>query len=154
MLLWSYDLIPAFCLVAFIGYIVSVRLELFAQFGVEALASNMSDDSIDALSATSEEGGKNLKFWKKLRSDAIEQPYYGFSVLKEKSMNDWRSDIKSRYGPTGQLMVCTERKREKRRVIGSQHTHGLYLADRPGGPTGTFQKVSYRLTAFLWIHTN
>ncbi|ORY99950.1 hypothetical protein BCR43DRAFT_484605 [Syncephalastrum racemosum] len=65
----------------------------------------MSDDSIEALSAATEEGGKNLKFWKKLRSEAIDQPYYGFSVLKEKSMNDWRSDIKSRYGPTGQLML-------------------------------------------------
>ena len=52
-------------------------------------------------------GNKHTKqFWKRLKSDlGSTNLNYGFTALETKSMNEWRSDIMRKYGPTGQLMV-------------------------------------------------
>lgn len=100
------------------GFIVSVRVDMIAQFGVEALATaadaETEEQSISSPSSSSspdqEDNGKSGKhmrqFWRRLKQDlGTSEINYGFNVLEKKSLNDWWSDIKRKYGPTGQLFV-------------------------------------------------
>ncbi|KAI7852976.1 hypothetical protein BDC45DRAFT_511985 [Circinella umbellata] len=123
--LWYYDLLVAFFFAACIGYILSIRLDLLAQFGVEALATaaedeekkNDDDNDNDKENENNEDedengdkkkkkGNKHTKqFWKRLKNDLGSTDLnYGFTALETKSMNEWRSDIMRKYGPTGQLL--------------------------------------------------
>lgn len=100
------------------GFIVSVRVDMIAQFGVEALATaadaETEEQSISSPSSSSspdqEDNGKSGKhmrqFWRRLKQDlGTTEVNYGFNVLEKKSLNDWWGDIKRKYGPTGQLFV-------------------------------------------------
>lgn len=106
------------------GFIVSVRVDMFAQFGVEALATAADAETEDQPTSSSstpssassssspdpEENGKSgrhmRQFWRRLKQDlGTTEVNYGFNVLEKKSLNDWWGDIKRKYGPTGQLFV-------------------------------------------------
>ncbi|KAJ8661017.1 hypothetical protein O0I10_003239 [Lichtheimia ornata] len=122
--LWHYDLLVTFFFLSCMGFIVSVRVDMFAQFGVEALAtaadaetedqpassSSTPSSSSSSSSPEQQENGKSGKhmrqFWRRLKQDlGTTEVNYGFNVLEKKSLNDWWGDIKRKYGPTGQLFL-------------------------------------------------
>lgn len=118
--LWYYDLLIVCLPLAIVGYIILIRADQFAQFGVEALAStsetmataasSLGDDnnSTSDNEDSSKSSDKNWHFWKRIRSDVGTQVHYGFAAFEKKSMNEWRSDIYKKYGPKGQRLVsCT-----------------------------------------------
>ena len=85
-----------------IGYIISIRLDLLAQFGVEALATAADEEQPQE----QQESKHTKQFWKRLKRDLGSSDLnYGFPALETKSMNEWRSDIQRKYGPSGQLLV-------------------------------------------------
>ncbi|KAI9322399.1 hypothetical protein BX666DRAFT_2022878 [Dichotomocladium elegans] len=108
--LWYYDLIVPFLFLAIIGYCVHVRIDMMAQFSVEALAtvdpgkfdnSVGADEDVDA-------GGHAHQFWRRLRQDLGRNTVYpvqDITLFEKRSLSDWWAEIKRMYGPKGQLIL-------------------------------------------------
>ncbi|KAI8384540.1 uncharacterized protein BYT42DRAFT_612235 [Radiomyces spectabilis] len=93
VILWYHDLLLTVSFALLIMFIISIRMDTFAQYGVEALAKD------------NEVPETNGRFWKKFRHHYGTQPYLGFSALEHKSLSEWRSDVKEQYGPKAQLLM-------------------------------------------------
>ncbi|KAI9497951.1 hypothetical protein BDB00DRAFT_868085 [Zychaea mexicana] len=170
LILWYLDLLVPFFFAACIAYIVSIRLDLLAQFGVEALATAADNNTKEEQEndGSKNEDGKNRKsenkhtkqFWKRLKHDlGSTELNYGFTALETKSMNEWRSDIMKRYGPRGQLLfmdildrlervknLLTWKRPEKTRML-------LWLLVA-SAVTLTFLPTRYMTKlVFLWLGT-
>ncbi|KAG0183556.1 hypothetical protein DFQ28_002125 [Apophysomyces sp. BC1034] len=100
LILWYYDLLLAFACIWCAGFIVWVRLDSFVQLGDEALANSLSSESPESSESNLAKIGQ---LWKRIRIDPY--PRHGFSILAKKSVLEWRTDIKHKYGPKGQLLL-------------------------------------------------
>ncbi|KAF1803376.1 hypothetical protein V8B55DRAFT_1504990 [Mucor lusitanicus] len=99
LILWYYDLIMAFvCIWMAIGILV-VRLDMFAQYGVEALEEQPETD------ATVKSWNHN--FWMKMRTTMGTRSPYGFNLFDDIdiSVNEWKTDLYTKYGPTIQIIL-------------------------------------------------
>ncbi|KAI9267671.1 hypothetical protein EDC94DRAFT_582374 [Helicostylum pulchrum] len=97
VILWWYDLILAFiCTWVGIG-IIWVRLDMFAQYGVDALEVQPETD------ATLKSW--NRSFWMKMRTNINSKSAYGFDLFTDISISEWRDTIYTKYGPTIQLVL-------------------------------------------------
>ncbi|GAN06987.1 hypothetical protein MAM1_0144c06477 [Mucor ambiguus] len=99
LILWYYDLIMAFvCIWMAIGILV-VRLDMFAQYGVEALEEQPETD------ATVKSWNRN--FWMKMRTTMGTRSPYGFNLFDDIdiSLNEWKTDLYTKYGPTIQIIL-------------------------------------------------
>jgi hypothetical protein len=102
LLLWYYDLIMAFvCVWLAIGILV-VRLDMFAQYGVDALEEQPETD------ATVKSWNRN--FWMKMRTTIGTRSPYGFNLFDDIdiSVNEWKTDLYTKYGPTIQIIVSVQ----------------------------------------------
>ncbi|KAL9547032.1 hypothetical protein MBANPS3_006374 [Mucor bainieri] len=99
LVLWYYDLIMAFvCIWMAIGILV-VRLDMFAQYGVEALEKQPETD------ATVKSWNRN--FWMKMRTTMGTRSPYGFNLFDDIdiSVDEWKTDLYTKYGPTIQIIL-------------------------------------------------
>jgi hypothetical protein len=84
------------CTVSALG-IMYVRLDMFAQLGVETLDENPKTD------ATVKSWNHN--FWMRMKTPFTNQPHYGFNFFDDMPTSEWRTDVYKRYGPLFQMMV-------------------------------------------------
>lgn len=77
-----------------------VRLDMFAEYGVEALATSTTTQEDTPATRDS----KMKQFWRRLKYDVGSAEYHQFSALEDRSLHDWL-ELKRKYGPKGQLLV-------------------------------------------------
>jgi hypothetical protein len=80
-----------------------IRLDTFAQYGVDALEEQPETDATVKT--------WNRSFWMKMRTSMGTRSPYGFNLFDDISMpelSEWRNDIYKKYGPTIQLMVSLD----------------------------------------------
>ncbi|KAI8883304.1 hypothetical protein K501DRAFT_249843 [Backusella circina FSU 941] len=97
LVLWYYDLIMSFLCTASALGIIYVRLDMFAQLGVETLDENPKTD------ATVKSWNHN--FWMRMKTPFTNQPHYGFNFFDDMPTSEWRTDVYKRYGPLFQMML-------------------------------------------------
>ncbi|KAI9487493.1 MAG: hypothetical protein EXX96DRAFT_535650 [Benjaminiella poitrasii] len=97
LLLWYYDMVlAAVCIWLTLG-IIWVRLDMFAQYGVDVLEEQPENDAtVKSL---------NQNFWRKMKSTMLTQSPYGFTVFDDIPLAEWRNDIYTKYGPMVQLIL-------------------------------------------------
>ncbi|KAG2236230.1 hypothetical protein INT48_008590 [Thamnidium elegans] len=97
VILWWYDLILAF-ICTWVGIsIIWVRLNMFAQYGVDALEVQPETDATVK--------SWNRSFWMKMRTNISSKSTYGFDLFNDISISEWRDTIYTKYGPTIQLIL-------------------------------------------------
>ncbi|KAI7893134.1 uncharacterized protein EV154DRAFT_502575 [Mucor mucedo] len=98
VILWWYDLILAFvCTWLAIG-IAWVRLDTFAQYGIDALEEQPETD------ATVKSWDRG--FWMKMRTTVAKNSQYKpFDLFNDLNISEWRNSIYTEYGPTIQLVL-------------------------------------------------
>lgn len=89
------------CVCLAIGISV-VRLDMFAQYGVEALEEQPETD------ATVKSWNRN--FWMKMRTTIGTRSPYGFNLFDDIdiSVTEWKTDLYKKYGPTIQIIVSVQ----------------------------------------------
>jgi hypothetical protein len=93
-------LILAFLIIGIAVTICLIRLDTFAQYGVDVLEEHPETDATVK--------SWNRSFWMKMRTTMGTRSSYGFNLFDDISMlelSEWRNDIYKKYGPTFQLMV-------------------------------------------------
>lgn len=96
-------------------FVVTVRLESFAELGAEIMDDDDGDDT-DGQDTTQQDKANKKKNWQKRFAKAGDlfslsytcdgTPSSGKSMAPEsKSVKEWRTDITKNYGPTAQLLV-------------------------------------------------
>lgn len=75
-----------------------IRLDAFAQYGIDALEEQPETDATVK--------SWNRGFWMKMRTTTgTSLPYKGFNILNDLNISEWRNSIYTQYGPTIQLVV-------------------------------------------------
>ncbi|CAO3624615.1 unnamed protein product [Mucor hiemalis] len=99
LILWWEDLILASLCAAMALGIVWIRLDTFAQYGVEALEEQPETE------ATVKSWNRNL--WMKMRTTIGSPSPYGFNLFDNIDINimEWRNDIYTSYGPIAQVIL-------------------------------------------------
>lgn len=119
-----------------IGILV-VRLDMFAQYGVEALEEQPETD------ATVKSWNRN--FWMKMRTTMGTRSPYGFNLFDDIdiSVNEWKTDLYTKYGPTIQIIVSFT-------VLHLIHMlTDKMLAIGYRGLLGAYQKVNHSCKHFI-----
>lgn len=121
MILWWYDLILAFICIWVGISIIWVRLNMFAQYGVDALEVQPETDATVK--------SWNRSFWMKMRTNISSKSTYGFDLFNDISISEWRDTIYTKYGPTIQLVVRYITLKKNCITIPCLHTfiHSSYL---------------------------
>lgn len=97
MILWWYDLILAFVCTWLAICIAWVRLDTFAQYGIDALEEQPGTDATVK--------SWNRSFWMGMRITMDNSQYKGFDLFNDLNISEWRNSIYTQYGPTIQLVV-------------------------------------------------
>ncbi|CEP10279.1 hypothetical protein [Parasitella parasitica] len=99
LLLWYYDLLMGFVCVCMAVCLLIVRLDMFAQYGVEALEQQPETD------ATVKSWNRNI--WMKMRNTMGTRSPYGFNLFDDIdiSVTEWKTDLYTKYGPKMQIIL-------------------------------------------------
>jgi hypothetical protein len=97
-------------------FVITVRLESFAELGVEMMDDGAEDDIDGQDSSTQQDTTNKKKNWQKRLSKAGDLFSLSYTcdggpsgkpmAPESKSVKEWRTDITMNYGPTAQLLVC------------------------------------------------
>lgn len=139
LILWWEDLILASLCAAMALGIVRIRLDTFAQYGVQALEEQPETE------ATVKSWNRNL--WMKMRTTMGSPSPYGFNLFDNIDINimEWRNDIYTNYGPIAQVilsdtadyleriknLVTWKRPARTRLLLGLVASSSLFLALLP-----------------------
>ncbi|KAI8330510.1 hypothetical protein BC941DRAFT_440709 [Chlamydoabsidia padenii] len=111
LFLWWMDLLAVCGCLGLALFVITVRLESFAALGIEAM--DIQGDDEPSEDEPDDNKAKQQKNWRKRlgrASDLFTLSYTGCEASgklapESKSVNEWRTDITTNYGPTAQLLV-------------------------------------------------
>ncbi|KAI7907143.1 uncharacterized protein BX663DRAFT_494973 [Cokeromyces recurvatus] len=102
-------ILAALCIWIALG-IIWIRIDMFAQYGVDVLEEQPGNDTMMK--------SLNQHFWRKMKSTMLAQSYYGSTVFDDALLAEWRNDIYTKYGPMLQLILLFTWKRPaKTRIL-------------------------------------